>query len=148
MRPFLRDFDELRPNPPRLFSLLLINERTNDDVMMMMMPWCLECFSLPFIVQVFPPLWRLSYRQALSPIRGIRHASKIRIESAASCLRVRKRVSVCVRCVVHQTHPIMRNPKNKLHTLLYENASSPETQRDPGHARHGTGTRCWGAVVS
>lgn len=77
----------------------------------------------------------------LLPICGTRRASKIRIEPAAACMcteaRVRARTVLC-------TKPSQNaKPEEKLHTLLYENASSPKAQRDSVHAVDGTGTRCW-----
>lgn len=115
MRDFLRDYDELRPNLPQLFSLLL-NER-----MMMMMPWYLECFSLPFIVQVFPSRHVVSRTDCVAlPICGTRRASKIR-NRTSTC--------VCVRCCA-PNHPRMRIPnKNsipcsmKMHRLRRHNVT-------------------------
>lgn len=101
MRDFLRDYDELRPNLPQVFSLLL-NERM---IMMMMMPWYLECFSLPFIVQVFPSRRVVSCADSVSlPICGTRRASKIR-NRTGTCVHAHGSACACAYGVVHQTIP-------------------------------------------
>ena len=129
-----------------LFSLLLINERTNDD-------------DDDDDALVFRMLFASFYRAAVPSRRVVSRADRVlvadlryspRLKRSESSLQLRACTygTACAYGVFGTKRSQNAKPEQKLHTLLYENASSPKAQRDSVHVEDGTGTRWWMVVVS